>query len=151
MVYETHDSNQYISAGTGGSWAGAWMRIATVLAVRELAVVGFRFCSHRQQSCVGQWMSWLRAPWETQTPFVCFLGCWHIRRYFFIWGDPTQSRVTRNVRLLNKSRVSNVCAALQQTVKQAVLLQPTTSTHGHLSSMAKEHGVFTVSLSSLFV
>ena len=47
-----------------GSWAGAWMKIATVLAVGGLVVVGSRFWGHRQQSCVGRSMSWSRAPLE---------------------------------------------------------------------------------------
>jgi len=53
-IYTRHSYNQHTGAGRGGSWAGAWMKIATVLAVEGLAVVGSRFWGHIQRSCVGR-------------------------------------------------------------------------------------------------
>jgi len=35
-----------------------------------------------------------------------------------------------------------MCTVLCQAVKQTLLVWPTTSTHVHLSSMAKEHGLY---------
>jgi len=69
-IYETQLYNQHTSAGRRGSWAGAWMKIATVMAVGGLAVVGSRFCGHRQRSCVGRSMTWSRVPWQPQTPQI---------------------------------------------------------------------------------
>jgi len=64
-----HSYNQLCaSAERGGSWAGAWTKTATVLALGGLVVVGSRFWGHTQRSCVGRSMSWSRVPWEPQTP-----------------------------------------------------------------------------------
>ena len=49
------------------SWR--WMKIATVLAVGGLVVGGSRLWDYKQQSSVGQSMSWSTASWwEPQTP-----------------------------------------------------------------------------------
>jgi len=54
-VHDAHSGNQHLfSAGTGASWAGAWMQTALVLAIEDPWVVGSRFWGHTQQNYVGQ-------------------------------------------------------------------------------------------------
>ena len=69
-----------------------------------------------------------------------------IPKYYYILGDLAHPGVTAENKggwkTEGSDRVCIVYAVLWPAVKRAVLLQPTTNTHVHLSSVAKEFGVF---------
>jgi len=55
-VHDIHSCSQHclVLEQTSGSWAGAWMKRATVLVIGGPLVVGSRSWGHTQQSCAGQ-------------------------------------------------------------------------------------------------